>query len=310
MHKLAIQTCYTNLLYKLAVQQVCCVLFFKNKNKFINVKMGTSSGIILNPIVNIIPVDKNIKYFYKTKYNVTFVSNSNNTRYAIYVKNPNTFCYYIKTIIDGNNISKNICRPRSKTHILWHSDSGYQFFCSTHAVLVKSPRYNATPTALVKPNASNIYTNLTGAAGNIYTNLTSAAGNIYTNLTSVAGDIYTNLTSATHAACGSVEAGNIYTNLTSTTHAAGGTIKVIVYPCIILEKIVKPKFVILQQPFTTSRMSWNDKCFNIVNKLFQKNSVKNNFHTEYLNLPNPYTLDKFKIKQIGANYKTFNFKFC
>ena len=38
---------------------------------------------------------------------------------------------------------------------------------------VKLPAVNAAPAALVKPNASNIYTNLTSAAGNIYTNLTT-----------------------------------------------------------------------------------------------------------------------------------------
>ena len=101
---------------------------------------------------------------------------------------------------------------------------------------------NTAPTALVKPNASDIYTNLTsttGVAGDIYTNLTSAthaacgsveagnltsaAGNLTSaagNLTSAAGNLTSaagNLTSATHAACGSVEAGNL-------TSAAGAAL--------------------------------------------------------------------------------------
>ena len=91
-------------------------------------------------------------------------------------------------------------------------------------------------TSHVKLPASDINTNFTSAvciaqtapvkppivgASNIYTNLTGAAGNIYTNLTGAAGNIYTNLTSATHAACGSVEAGN----LTSATHATCGSVE-------------------------------------------------------------------------------------
>ena len=234
---------------------------------------------IPDPIVNILPIDKNEKYTYEKKGDVTLIYvSSTKTMYTISVKNTSQYHYSVKIITDGNNVVTNYrCKPGKTINISHHfidcanavhdgvcgvpnaSDSYINLargiadgaeLVKPPAALVKPPAALVNPpAALVKPNASNIYTNLTGAAGNIYTNLTGAAGNIYTNLTS-----------ATHAACGSVEAGNL-------TSAAGadnitGSIKIIIRPCKIINQTAKDLPINSNNCYTTYSDCSNGKFRN------------------------------------------------